>query len=108
MLAAELGVAVSTWLPGLHSSPNLHRSPWIHELGNEAVDPDHRIEAALQELAPWDDRVVVDLGSGTGFHLARYQARARHVIAVEPHEGSRLLAMARISKLGLERISVMN
>jgi 8-oxo-dGTP pyrophosphatase MutT (NUDIX family) len=38
----------------------------------------------------------VDPGAETGFHLTRFHARARHVVAVEPHGPSRLRAMARV------------
>ena len=90
-----------TWpeLPGVHPAPNIHDAPDIYEIENRAVDPEGRIETTMAAIAPWDGKVVLDLGAGTGFHLARFHAVAAHVIAVEPHDASRLRAMAsRIAK----------
>ena len=94
-------------LPGVHVAPNIQEAPDLYEIENRAVDPAGRIEAAMAAIAPWDGKVVLDLGAGTGFHLARFHATAAHVIAVEPHGPSRLRAMARVAALGLERVSVM-
>ncbi|GGF45404.1 hypothetical protein GCM10011519_19130 [Marmoricola endophyticus] len=59
-------------------------------------------------LAPWDDRTVLDLGCGSGFHLPRWAdsayGRAQSVIGVEPHGG--LVAMARRRTAGEPRIDV--
>lgn len=97
----------SAWLPGIHPAPNIQDAADIYELENLAADPEQRLEKAMWAIAPWEDRVMLDLGAGTGFHLARFQARARHVIAVEPHDPSRIRAMQRVARLGLERVSVM-
>ncbi len=94
-------------LPGVHLAPNIQGNPDIYELENIAADPDGLIEAAIASIAPWDNKVVLDLGVGTGFHLERFHSTARHVIAVEPHAPSRLRAMARVVTLGLTRVSVM-
>ena len=94
-------------LPGVHLSPNIQENPDIYELENIAADPEHLIEATMASIASWDDKILLDLGAGTGFHLARFNTTARQVIAVEPHAPSRLRAMARVAALGLERVSVM-
>jgi SAM-dependent methyltransferase len=94
-------------LPGVHAAPNIQGHPDTYEIENEAVDPDGRIEAAMAAFAPWAGKVVLDLGAGTGFHIARFHAHAAHVIAVEPHGPSRVRAMARVGALGLERASVL-
>jgi len=94
-------------LPGVHAAPNIQGAPGIYEVENLAADPEHRLEAAMWAIASWQDRVVLDLGAGTGFHVARFHQAARHVIAMEPHDASRLRAMARVAALGLERVSVM-
>jgi SAM-dependent methyltransferase len=99
--------ADSQGLPGVHAAPNIQDAPDIYEIENRAADPDGRIELAMAQIAPWDGKVVLDLGAGTGFHIARFHERASHVIAVEPHGPSRLRAMARVAGLGLERVSVM-
>jgi ubiquinone/menaquinone biosynthesis C-methylase UbiE len=94
-------------LPGVHSAPNIQTAPDIYEIENVAADPDGLIEQAMWKIRPWDGKVVLDLGAGTGFHIPRFHARAQHVIAVEPHGPSRLRGMARVAKLGLEHASVM-
>ncbi|HET6597801.1 MAG TPA: class I SAM-dependent methyltransferase [Anaerolineales bacterium] len=93
-------------LPGIHPSPNIQTSPDVYELENRAADPDQRIEQAMQAIATWDGKIVLDLGAGTGFHIPRFQ-QAAHVFAVEPHDDSRLLAMQRISDLGLRNVSIL-
>ncbi|HET6823493.1 MAG TPA: class I SAM-dependent methyltransferase [Anaerolineales bacterium] len=93
-------------LPGIHPSPNIQTSPDVYEVENRAADPDQRIEQAMQAIAAWDGKVVLDLGAGTGFHIPRFQ-QAAHVFAVEPHDESRLLAMQRISALGLLNVSIL-
>lgn len=94
-------------LPGVHPAPNIQGAPEVYEIENRAVDPEQLIEQAMWRLAPWEGRLVVDLGAGTGFHLPHFHERATHVIGIEPHGPSRLRAMARCSALGLERISIM-
>ena len=94
-------------LPGVHAAPNIQSAPDLYEIENIAVDPHGRIEAAMQAIASWDDRTVLDIGAGTGFHIPRFHQNAQHVIAVEPHGLSRLRAMARVVSLGLECVSIM-
>ena len=94
-------------LPGVHLAPNIQSAPDVYEIENRAADPERRIEAAMARVAPWDGKVVLDLGAGTGFHVPRFHESAAHVIAVEPHGPSRLRAMARVASLGLERASVL-
>jgi ubiquinone/menaquinone biosynthesis C-methylase UbiE len=95
------------WLPGVHPSPNIQASPETYEIENEAADPSQLLEAAMAAIAPWDGKIVLDLGAGTGFHIPRFHDRARHVIAVEPNDQLRLSALARVTSMGLEHVSVM-
>jgi ubiquinone/menaquinone biosynthesis C-methylase UbiE len=95
------------WLPGVHPAPNIQEHPELYEIENRAADPDRRIERVMWELAPWSGEVVLDVGAGTGFHLERFAQQARHVLAVEPDDRSRLMAMRRVADLGLERVSVL-
>jgi SAM-dependent methyltransferase len=94
-------------LPGVHPAPNIQGAPEIYEIEDAAADPDGLIEAAVAAIAPWDGKIVLDLGAGTGFHVPRFHRQAAHVIAMEPHDPSRLRAMARVASLGLERASVV-
>jgi len=93
-----------SWLPGVHAAPNLQGDPALYEIENQALDPEGRITAAMRRIAPWDDRVVVDLGSGTGFWAKVFEPAARHVVCVEPHAPSRLLAAQRIAREGWTRV----
>ncbi|MBZ0279124.1 MAG: class I SAM-dependent methyltransferase [Anaerolineae bacterium] len=94
-------------LPGVHVAPNIQTDPELYEIENIAADPAQKIEAAMYSIAPWDDKIVLDLGAGTGFHTPRFHEKAAHVFAVEPHAPSRVLAMRRFAALGLERASVV-
>jgi len=94
-------------LPGVHAAPNIQTAPDVYEIENRAADPDGLLEQAMWHVAPWRDQIVLDLGAGTGFHIARFHEHARQVIAVEPHDPSRLRAMQRMAQLGLEHVSVM-
>jgi SAM-dependent methyltransferase len=94
-------------LPGVHPAPNIQSDPDVYEIENLAVDPEGLIEAAMQAVAPWPAKIILDLGAGTGFHIARFHVEAAHVIAVEPHGPSRLRAMARAVRAGLANASVM-
>lgn len=94
-------------LPGVHASPNIQGDPYLYELENNAADPEGLIEAAMARIASWDRRVLLDLGAGTGFHLPRFHATAEHVIAVEPHDPSRIAIMQRAVQHGLTNLSVL-
>jgi ubiquinone/menaquinone biosynthesis C-methylase UbiE len=94
-------------LPGVHVAPNIQQDPGTYEIENCAADPDHFIETAMATIAPWDGKLVLDLGAGAGFHIARFHETAAHVFAVEPHDHSRSRAMARVAASGLTRTSVM-
>lgn len=94
-------------LPGVHPAPNIQTSPDVYEIENGAIDRDGKIEAVMAAIAPWDGKVVLDIGAGTGYHLPHFHRTASHVIAVEPNGPSRLRTMARTAALGLERVSVV-
>jgi len=94
-------------LPGVHPASNIQDHELVYELENEASDPAGRLEVAMRAIEPWDDRVVLDLGAGTGFHLPRFAASATHVIGVEPHGPSRRAAMERCARLGVTNVSIL-
>jgi SAM-dependent methyltransferase len=87
-------------LHGAVPSPNIWRHPQTYELENRAVDPEHRIESAMRELADWSGRDVLDIGCGTGFHLPRWSVDARSVVGVEPHPALVRAAVRRTCGLG--------
>lgn len=95
------------FLPGVHRAPNIQTDPGIYEIENRATDPQGLIEKAMREIASWKDRIVVDMGAGTGFYIPLFHEEAAHVYAVEPHDASRLMAMSRVADMGLERASVL-
>lgn len=98
--------SVHPWLPGVHPS-QLHDDPDCYELENDAVDPEQRLEAAMSSIAQWRDKTFLDLGCGTGYHLPRFAADARHVIGVEPRGSLRRRAMTRVVEAGLDNVSVL-
>lgn len=98
---------MTDWLPGVHTAPNIQGDARLYEIENEALDRDGLITAAMRQIRPWDDSVVCDLGAGTGFWARTFAPTARHVFAVEPHGGSRLIAHSRVARLGWESVSVL-
>jgi ubiquinone/menaquinone biosynthesis C-methylase UbiE len=91
-------------LPGVHPSPNIQKTPEIYEIENHAVDPEQKIEACMSRIAPWDNKVVLDLGAGDGFHVPRLRETASWVIAVEPHGPSVERIRKRVASL--DRVDV--
>jgi ubiquinone/menaquinone biosynthesis C-methylase UbiE len=95
-------------LAGAVPSPNIWEHPETYELENTAVDRGQVIEATMREVlgdTGWSGLDVLDLGCGTGFHLPRWAAQARHVHGVEPHPG--LAAVARRRTARLANVSVL-
>ena len=99
--------SVHDFLPGVHRSPNIQTDPNIYEIENRAVDQQGLIERAMREIASWEGRIVADMGCGTGYYLPLFHDEAAHVFGVEPHDESRLKAMARVADLGLQKASVL-
>ena len=84
---------------GARPSPNIWNHPATYEIENHAVDPDGRIAAAMQAVATWSGRTVLDVGCGTGFHLPWFASTAASVIGVEPHADLAALARRRTRRL---------
>jgi SAM-dependent methyltransferase len=78
--------------PDWRFAPNIGGHPQSYEIENRAVDRAGHVLAAMRAIAPWDGKVIVDLGCGTGFWLARYAATAARVIGVEPDPALRAVA----------------
>jgi SAM-dependent methyltransferase len=81
---------------GAIPSPNIWNHTATYELENRAADPDGRLWAAMRARADWTDRVVLDLGCGSGFHLPEFASTAARVVGVEPHAGLAKLAQRRL------------
>ena len=80
-------------------SPNIWHWPEIYEIENRAQDVDGAIWRVLASVADWTGRDVLDIGCGSGFHLPRFAATARHVTGVEPHPPLVELAKKRVAGL---------
>ena len=70
--------------PDFRPSGNAAVDPELYDVENRAIDPDGVVLDAMRNLAPWDGRVLVDLGCGTGYWLDGYAREAAEVIGVEP------------------------
>lgn len=84
---------------GVIPSPNLWRHPETYETEVACFDPDGLVDAAVQEVADWRGRDLLDVGCGSGHQLPRFAREARSVRAVEPHAPSRALARRRTARL---------
>lgn len=83
----------------VRKSPNIWDHPATYEIENLAVDRGGLIESTIREICDWADRDVLDIGCGTGFHLARFGAAARSVVGVEPHPPLVAIGRRRVRKL---------
>jgi SAM-dependent methyltransferase len=96
--------AARTAFPDWRFSPNIGGSPRVYELENRAVDAAGHVLPAMRALAPWDGRVLVDLGCGTGYWLAAYAGQASEVIGIEPDPALRAVAARRARGLPGTRV----
>jgi SAM-dependent methyltransferase len=53
----------------------------------------------MRSHAGWAGRDVLDIGCGTGFHLAQFARTARTVVGVEPHAALAGIARRRVRRL---------
>jgi ubiquinone/menaquinone biosynthesis C-methylase UbiE len=84
---------------GAIPSPNIWHHPQVYEVENRAVDRAGALPALMRSLASWQDRDVLDVGCGTGFHLPLFAAEARSVTGVEPHGDLLAIARRRVRRL---------
>lgn len=97
-------------MPGVLRSPNIWDHPQVYELENTGVDPDRVIEQTMRRLHDWTGGHLLDVGCGSGFHLARFAVDAARVTGVEPHPPLVDLALDRVHALEeplRQRISVL-
>lgn len=76
-------------------SANLAVDPETYELENDAIARDGGLDRALEQVAPWAGRDLVDVGCGNGYWLPRYATTARSVVGVEPDPDLRTTAVER-------------
>jgi SAM-dependent methyltransferase len=94
-------------IPGFLRSPNISGDWRLYEVENRAADPEGAVETAMARIAPWHDKVLIDVGAGTGYHIERFHQHAAHVIAIEPDPTLRLELMQRLASSQLARTSVL-
>jgi len=80
----EWAVMDEARFPDFTPSANAAVNPDLYDVENQAIDPDGLLLRAMQELAPWAGKTIVDLGCGTGYWLSMYTEEAAEVIGVEP------------------------
>jgi len=85
-------------------APNIVGDAATYELENEALHRDGRLDRALNSIASWDNKTIIDIGCGAGFWLPHYARRAEHVIGIEPDR--RLLELATQRTAGLSGVDV--
>lgn len=59
----------------------------------------------MRSVATWDDRAVLDIGCGSGFHLPWLASTAASVVGVDPHGD--LVALARRRTRRLPHVTVL-
>jgi SAM-dependent methyltransferase len=79
----------------------------IFELMSRAIDPEGRIPAAMQALAPIENRVMLDVGAGVGDRTLLYASLAAHVYALEPDPTAQALLRGRVKSSGASNITVV-
>jgi ubiquinone/menaquinone biosynthesis C-methylase UbiE len=81
--------------PDVHHSPNIVETPATYELENIAADRECLLESAMESIQSWQDKVLADVGAGTGFHAVRFAEKAKQVFAIEPIDHLRAAIMER-------------
>jgi ubiquinone/menaquinone biosynthesis C-methylase UbiE len=98
-----------TWTenPEFYANSNIAHDHQVYEIENLAADPDRTVESAMHRIAPWEGKVVLDIGAGTGFHIPRFAATAAHVVAVDPDPQLRHVMMQRMVHEGISNVSII-
>jgi SAM-dependent methyltransferase len=103
--ATDARAAARTSFPDWRFAPNIGGHPDVYETENRGLDPDGHVLAAMRQIAPWDGRILLDLGCGTGFWLPGYAKDASQVFGVEPDPLLRAKAASRAA--GLPQVDVL-
>lgn len=83
--------------------------PDVYDWENRIADPEQRIEAFMATIVPFNDRTIVDIGSGSAFHAARYATEhtGSLVFAVEPDADMLAQAYRRLADDPLGNLSIV-
>jgi len=73
----------------------------------QAVDPEGCIPAAMQAVAPIEDRVLLDVGAGVGDRTILYAQLAAQVYALEPDPTVLPILRGRIKSAGVSNTTVV-
>jgi ubiquinone/menaquinone biosynthesis C-methylase UbiE len=104
-LAPDISAGRSPF-PDYRFAPNIGGHGAVYELENRAVRQAGHVLTAMEGLAPWAGRTIVDLGCGSGFWLPVYAAAgAGRVIGIEPDRA--LLAVAERRTAGLPPVEIL-
>ena len=76
-------------------------------LMTHAIDPEQRISSAMQDAAPIEDRVMLDVGAGVGDRTILYARLAAHVYALEPDPEALPILRGRIKSSGASNVTVV-
>jgi len=79
----------------------------LFELMSQAIDPEERIPAAMEALAPIEGRVMLDVGAGIGDRTILYARLAAHVYALEPDPTAQPLLRGRVKSSGASNVTVV-
>ena len=79
----------------------------LFEIMAQAIDPDQRLPAAMQALAPIEGRALLDVGAGIGDRTLLYAGLAAHVYALEPDLTAQSLLRGRVKSSGASNVTVV-
>jgi ubiquinone/menaquinone biosynthesis C-methylase UbiE len=79
----------------------------LFSLMAQAIDPDELIPAAMEDVAPIDGRVLLDVGAGVGDRTIQYASQATHVYALEPDPDALPILRGRIKSGGAANVTVV-
>jgi len=78
-----------------------------YELLNQCTDPEHKVERVINGIAPWQGKIIVDIGAGSGFHSVRLAEEGAHVIGIEPDPRLRQQMFDRLKGFPDRKISLL-